>query len=50
MKDFFESLAMIVVSLLLASIALIITVVSWAFFAAVVWVVWHLLDGTLPFS
>jgi hypothetical protein len=50
MKDFFEGLAMIVVSLLLTSITLIITVVSWAFFAAIVWVVWHLLNGTLPFS
>ena len=50
MKDFFESLVMTVVGLLMASIAMIITAVSWAFFAAVVWVVWHLLDGTLPFS
>ena len=50
MKDFFESMVMIVVSLLLTTIGLALTVVSLAFLVAVVWVVWHLLDGTLPFS
>lgn len=50
MRGFFGGLAWVMVSLLLASISLIVTLLGWALFAAVVWVVWAFLSkGSLPF-